>query len=44
MQHAVERVSVERGYNPQGFTLLAAGGAGPLHGVSVGRLLGCEAV
>lgn len=44
MQHAVERASVERGYDTQDFTLLAAGGAGPLHGVSVARLLGCEAV
>lgn len=44
MQHAVEQASVERGYDVQGFTLLAAGGAGPLHGVSVARLLDCEAV
>ncbi|UVO35767.1 hydantoinase/oxoprolinase family protein [Bradyrhizobium arachidis] len=44
IQHAVERVSVERGHDPRGFTLLAAGGAGPLHGASVGRLLGCGAV
>lgn len=42
--HAVERMSIERGYNPRGFTLVAAGGAGPLHGVEVGRALGCSAV
>lgn len=42
--HAVERMSIERGYNPRDFTLVAAGGAGPLHGVEVGRALGCGAV
>lgn len=42
--HAVERISTERGYDPKNFTLVAAGGAGPLHGASVGRMLGCRAV
>ncbi len=32
IQHAVERVSIERGYNPRDFVLVACGGAGPLHG------------
>jgi N-methylhydantoinase A len=41
IQHAVERVSIERGYDPRGFTLVAAGGAGPLHGAAVARALGC---
>ena len=31
MQRAIRRVSVERGYDPRGFTLVAFGGAGPLH-------------
>ncbi|MBK8763334.1 MAG: hydantoinase/oxoprolinase family protein [Burkholderiaceae bacterium] len=44
IQHAVERVSIERGYDPRDFTLIAAGGAGPLHGAAVGRALGCAAV
>ncbi|MBP8308190.1 MAG: hydantoinase/oxoprolinase family protein, partial [Burkholderiaceae bacterium] len=44
IQHAVERVSIERGYDPREFTLIAAGGAGPLHGAAVGRALGCAAV
>lgn len=39
---AVQRLSVERGYNPRQFTLIAAGGAGPMHGASVARLLGCR--
>ena len=42
--HAVQRLSVERGNDPRGFTLVAAGGAGPLHGAAVGRQLGCRRV
>jgi N-methylhydantoinase A len=42
--HAVEKSSLERGYNPRQFTLVAAGGAGPLHGAAIARLLGCEAL
>lgn len=41
---AVQRLSTERGYNARHFTLVAAGGAGPLHGASVGRALGCPRV
>ncbi|MGD9941749.1 MAG: hydantoinase/oxoprolinase family protein [Burkholderiaceae bacterium] len=44
MRHAVETVSVERGHNPRLFSLVAAGGAGPLHGVPVARSLGCRTV
>jgi N-methylhydantoinase A len=40
--HAVERLSIERGHNPATFTLVAAGGAGPMHGASVARALGCR--
>ena len=40
--HAVERLSIERGHNPATFTLVAAGGAGPMHGVAVARALGCK--
>ncbi len=31
MTHALRRVSVERGIDPRGFTMVAFGGAGPLH-------------
>lgn len=31
MERAVRRTSVERGYDPRDFTLVAFGGAGPLH-------------
>src|SRR6185312_10494256 len=40
--HAVERLSIERGHNPATFTLVAAGGAGPMHGANVARALGCQ--
>jgi len=42
--HAVERISIERGHDPARFTLVAAGGAGPMHGATVGRVLGCRRV
>ena len=42
--HAVQRVSSERGHDPRRLTLVAAGGAGPLHAVAVGRALGCARV
>jgi N-methylhydantoinase A len=42
--HAVEYISIERGHAPRRFTLVAAGGAGPMHGTSVARGLGCHRV
>ncbi len=42
--HAVEYMSIERGYAPRRFTLVAAGGAGPMHGTNVARGLGCHRV
>ena len=42
--HAVEYISIERGHAPRRFTLVAAGGAGPMHGPSVARGLGCRRV
>ena len=42
--HAVEYISIERGFAPRLFTLVAAGGAGPMHGTSVARGLGCGQV
>ncbi len=42
--HAVEYMSIERGHSPRRFTLVAAGGAGPMHGAVVGRGLGCARV
>ena len=41
---AVEHISIERGHSPARFTLVAAGGAGPMHGAAVGAGLGCSRV
>jgi N-methylhydantoinase A len=35
ISRALRRVSIERGYDPRGFTLVAFGGAGPLHACEV---------
>jgi N-methylhydantoinase A len=37
-------VSVERGHDPRDFSLLPFGGAGPLHGGALARLLGMSAI
>lgn len=37
MARAIRVITVERGYNPSDFTLVAYGGAGPLHAVSLAR-------
>ncbi|KAH5610757.1 hypothetical protein HBI26_022920 [Parastagonospora nodorum] len=40
MHGALRLVSVEQGYDPRDFALVAFGGAGPLHANSLGKLLG----
>ena len=40
----VQRISSERGHDPRRFTLVACGGAGPLHGAPVARRLGARRV
>jgi len=44
MVGAIRVVSVERGLDPCDFTLVAFGGAGPLHGCSLAELLGVSCV
>lgn len=44
MVRALRRVSVERGVDPRGATLVAFGGAGPLHACQVAEELGIERV
>ena len=44
IQRAIRRISVERGYDPRGFTLVAFGGAGPLHACEVAQHLGMTRV
>src|SRR5262249_56122390 len=40
MANAISSRTVQKGLDPRGFTLVAFGGAGPLHGVDVARALG----
>jgi|FaiFalDrversion2_1042247.scaffolds.fasta_scaffold00002_22 N-methylhydantoinase A len=40
MERALRVVSVERGHDPRGFTLVAFGGAGPLHACELAQALG----
>ena len=44
MSLAVRQVSVERGYDPRDFALVAFGGAGPLHAAAVARALHIPAI
>lgn len=44
MERAVRVISVERGHDPRDFTLVAFGGAGPLHGATLARKLGIPRV
>ncbi len=44
METALRRVSVERGHDPRTFTLLAFGGAGPLHACALAEALGIRRV
>jgi len=44
MERAIRVISVERGHDPRQFTLVAFGGAGPLHGASLARKLGIPRV
>lgn len=44
MVRAVRSVSVQRGYDPRKFALVAFGGAGPMHAVAVARELGMRTV
>ncbi|MFI5016104.1 MAG: hydantoinase/oxoprolinase family protein [Hyphomicrobiales bacterium] len=44
MVGAIRVVSVERGHDPRDFTLVAFGGAGPLHGCALADLLGVRTV
>jgi N-methylhydantoinase A len=41
---AIRVISVERGHDPRDFTLVAFGGAGPLHGCALAEMLGIKTV
>jgi len=44
MERALRVISVERGYDPRAFTLVAFGGAGGLHAADLAAMLGVERV
>jgi N-methylhydantoinase A len=44
MASAIREITVERGHDPADFTLLAFGGAGPMHATQVARELGIRRV
>ncbi|WP_332461240.1 hydantoinase/oxoprolinase family protein [Acuticoccus mangrovi] len=44
MVRGIRAISVERGHDPRDFTLIAYGGAGPLHAASVARALGIRKI
>ena len=44
MVGAIRNISVERGYDPREFALVAYGGAGPMHAIEVANLLGVTMV
>lgn len=44
MASAIKKVSIERGHDPRQFSLLAFGGAGPLHAAAVGSALNVREV
>lgn len=44
MATAVRKVTIERGFDPRDFAMVAFGGAGPLHAVEVAREIGIKRV
>jgi N-methylhydantoinase A len=44
MRAAIRLVSVRKGYDPRGYTMVAFGGAGPLHAAALARDLGVRRV
>jgi N-methylhydantoinase A len=44
MLGAIRRISIERGHDPRRFTLVAFGGAGPLHAARLARALGMPSI
>ena len=44
MVNALKLVSVNRGFDPRDFTLVAFGGGGPMHGIALGQELGVKKV
>ncbi|MCB1050464.1 MAG: hydantoinase B/oxoprolinase family protein, partial [Acidobacteria bacterium] len=44
MANAIRRISLQKGYDPKSFTLVAFGGAGPQHAIAIAQELGMKKV
>lgn len=44
MANATRAITIQKGHDPRGFSLVAFGGAGPLHAVDVAKILGIREV
>lgn len=44
MVRGIRVISIEKGYDPRGFSLVAFGGAGPVHAMDIANELGCSEI
>lgn len=44
MIRGIRVISIEKGHDPRRFSLVAFGGAGPVHAVDIGKELGCQEI
>ena len=44
MVRGIRVISIEKGHDPRQFSLVAFGGAGPVHAVDIGKELGCQEI
>ncbi|SDD96217.1 N-methylhydantoinase A [Paenibacillus sp. UNCCL117] len=44
MIRGIRVISIEKGHDPRSFSLVAFGGAGPVHAVDIGMELGCQEI
>lgn len=44
MIRGIRVISIEKGHDPRNFSLVAFGGAGPVHAVDIGMELGCQEI
>ncbi|MCS7464230.1 hydantoinase/oxoprolinase family protein [Paenibacillus doosanensis] len=44
MIRGIRVISIEKGHDPRNFSLVAFGGAGPVHAVEIGKELGCQEI
>ena len=44
MTSAIREISIQRGHDPRDFTLIAFGGAGPMHALALAEAMGIPSV